>query len=174
MEQTRTTRGTVLAYCEARVTGKSDWDMIDIFMRRSTDGGETWAPRVKIADVPGPKVKNPAALANDKKSLSTDVTWPINKVLEPGNSAYSDLAVLPDGTILCLYERGGETDNDEATRSQYCYLTLARFNLDWLTQPDFRIENSTVLTSEGAYHWSQSRPALLPGGKAGAHAGDRP
>lgn len=28
---------------------------------------------------------------------------------------------------------------------------------------DFRIENSTVLTSSGAYHWSQSRPAILPG-----------
>lgn len=28
---------------------------------------------------------------------------------------------------------------------------------------DFRIENSTVLTSRGAYHWSQSRPAVLPG-----------
>ncbi|MEZ5386667.1 MAG: sialidase family protein, partial [Prosthecobacter sp.] len=30
---------------------------------------------------------------------------------------------------------------------------------------DFRIENRTVLTSTGAYHWSQSRPAVLPGGR---------
>lgn len=28
---------------------------------------------------------------------------------------------------------------------------------------DFRIENSTVLTSSGAYHWAQSRPAVIPG-----------
>ncbi len=27
----------------------------------------------------------------------------------------------------------------------------------------FRIEQSTVLTSEGEYHWSQSRPAVIPG-----------
>ncbi|GEP44531.1 exo-alpha-sialidase [Brevifollis gellanilyticus] len=31
---------------------------------------------------------------------------------------------------------------------------------------DFRIKNSTVLTSEGAYHWSQSRPAVIPGNPA--------
>ncbi len=30
---------------------------------------------------------------------------------------------------------------------------------------DIRIENSTVLTSAGAYHWSQSRPAVIPPGK---------
>ena len=38
-----TAKGTVLAYCEARRTGKSDWDTIDILLRRSTDGGKTFA-----------------------------------------------------------------------------------------------------------------------------------
>lgn len=33
-------------------------------------------------------------------------------------------------------------------------------------EPAFRLENSTVLTSDGAYHWSQSRPALIPGNPA--------
>ena len=28
---------------------------------------------------------------------------------------------------------------------------------------DLRIENSIILTSEGDYHWSQSRPAVIPG-----------
>ncbi len=32
-----------------------------------------------------------------------------------------------------------------------------------LSAAEFRIENSTVLTSAGEYHWSQSRPALIPG-----------
>lgn len=31
---------------------------------------------------------------------------------------------------------------------------------------DFRIENSTVLTSQSAYHWSQSRTAVIPGNPA--------
>ncbi len=356
-----TAKGTVLAYCEARRTGKSDWDTIDILLRRSTDGGKTWSPPVKISDVPGPHVKNPVALekklatpedvtynnavafpdrdgsvhllycleysrcfylrsdddgvtwskpneitaafdkfrpeydwkviatgpahgiqlkngrlvvpiwmstgtgghahrpsvtsvlysddhgatwvrgdiavpnteewvfpnetvivelvdgrvmlnvrteskthrrlavysrdgatkwsrprfdeallepicmasiarfsarpANDKnrilfanpdnlerldgkaepgksrdrRNLSIKLTydegktWPVNKPLEPGYSAYSDLAVLPDGTILCLYERGRESDAVSKKATSYAYLTLARFNLEWLT-----------------------------------------
>jgi sialidase-1 len=356
-----TKTGTVLAYCEARRTGKSDWDTIDIMLRRSTDGGKTWSPRVKIADVPGQKTKNPVALAQklanpddvtynnpvafanrdgsvqflfcleycrcfsmrsddeggtwmkpveitatfdkfrpeydwkvlatgpghgiqlksgrlivpvwlstgtgghahrpsvtstifsddngqtwrrgdiavpntdewinpnetivvqladgrvmlnvrseskahrrlvtispdgatgwskprfddallepicmasiislgakpasdknrivfanphnlaradgkeaagksrDRKNLSLKLseddgqTWPFSQVLEPGMSAYSDLAVLPDGTILCLYERGRDADANQKKSTSYSFLTLARFNLEWLT-----------------------------------------
>ncbi|MEY4689518.1 MAG: Sialidase precursor [Verrucomicrobiota bacterium] len=41
-----TTKGTVLAYCEARVNNSSDWGEIEVHLRRSTDGGKTWdAPR---------------------------------------------------------------------------------------------------------------------------------
>ena len=32
-----------------------------------------------------------------------------------------------------------------------------------LRAADFHIEHSTVLTSSGEYHWSQSRPAVIPG-----------
>lgn len=52
-------------------------------------------------------------------------TWTPGRCLYEGPSAYSDLCVLPDGTILCLYERGVERP--------YETLTLARFNLSWLT-----------------------------------------
>jgi sialidase-1 len=69
-----TRNGTVLAYCEARRTGKSDWDTIDILLRRSSDGGKTWSPREQIADVPGPKPKNPVALAQ-KLANPDDVTY---------------------------------------------------------------------------------------------------
>jgi sialidase-1 len=64
----------VLAYCEARRTGKSDWDTIDIMLKRSTDGGKTWGEMRKIADVPGPKTKNPVALAQ-KLANTNDVTY---------------------------------------------------------------------------------------------------
>jgi sialidase-1 len=37
-----TAKGTVLAYCEARLDGKSDWGEIEVHLRRSTDGGKTW------------------------------------------------------------------------------------------------------------------------------------
>src|SRR5262245_11404111 len=69
-----TAKGTVLAYCEARRTGKSDWDTIDIMLRRSADGGKAWSPTRKIADVPGPKTKNPVALAQ-KLANPDDVTY---------------------------------------------------------------------------------------------------
>ncbi len=57
-----------------------------------------------------------------KLSHDDGKTWPVNKVLDPGKAAYSDLAVLPDGTVLCLYE---------ADTNVVC----ARFKLEWITQP---------------------------------------
>ena len=60
-------------------------------------------------------------------------TWPARKLLQAGPSAYSDLAVLPDGTVLCLYENGKPGDTRRNGDWAYARLTLARFNLDWLT-----------------------------------------
>jgi sialidase-1 len=62
-------------------------------------------------------------------SYDEALTWPVLKTLEPGTSAYSDLAVTPDGAILCFYERGGLDKNHYRTRN----LTVARFKLAWLT-----------------------------------------
>jgi Neuraminidase (sialidase) len=59
-------------------------------------------------------------------------TWPYAKLLQAGPSAYSDLAVLPDGTILCLYESGRDPPIVQRKRDwAYATLTLARFNLAW-------------------------------------------
>jgi sialidase-1 len=54
--------------------------------------------------------------------------WPVSKVIEGGMSGYSALAICPDKTILCLFERG-EVDGIDTDD----FLTLARFDLDWLT-----------------------------------------
>jgi sialidase-1 len=74
-----------------------------------------------------------------KLSYDETNTWSVNKVLEPGSSAYSDLAVLPDGTILCFYER---SETDSASRARKDYLTVARFNLEWLTEGKDSLEAS--------------------------------
>jgi sialidase-1 len=72
----------------------------------------------------------------DRKNLSLKLsydegeTWPINKTLEAGSSGYSDLAIAPDGTLLCFYER---SKFDEATKKRTAYLTLARVSRAWLT-----------------------------------------
>jgi sialidase-1 len=57
-----TSKGTILAWCEARKNAGRDWDDIDILLRRSTDDGETWSEAKKIVHVDGPKTKNPFAL----------------------------------------------------------------------------------------------------------------
>jgi len=96
------------------------------------------------AAVPGPLLlfSNPhttdrehAARRDVTIHLSRDAgrTWPVSRLLQPGPSAYSDLAVLPDGTVLCFYESGA--DNPVIKRKRdwaYATLTLARFNLEWL------------------------------------------
>ncbi len=64
-----------------------------------------------------------------KLSYDEGRTWPVAKVLEPGRASYSDLTLLPDGTILCLYENGYIADNPYNNR----YMSVARFNLEWLT-----------------------------------------
>ena len=44
-----TSKGTVLAYCEARKNARSDWGEIEVHLRRSTDGGKTWNAPQHIA-----------------------------------------------------------------------------------------------------------------------------
>ena len=68
-----TAKGTVLAWCEARKTD-GDWADIRILLRRSTDDGQTWSAPRSIADVPGPKTKNPFALRL-KNTDPTTVTY---------------------------------------------------------------------------------------------------
>lgn len=79
-----------------------------------------------------------ASWAGDRKNLTVKASfdeghsWPVRRVLEPGPSGYSDLAVWPDPTtairtVLCLYECG-KVDH----MADPAALTLARFNLEWL------------------------------------------
>ena len=90
------------------------------------------------ADDPGTELifSNPANLkgrSNLTIRLSRDEgqTWPVSRTLEPGASAYSDLAVGPDGTIYCFYERG---EPDKPGNDPYQRLTLASIHPDWLKQ----------------------------------------
>jgi hypothetical protein len=52
-------------------------------------------------------------------------TWPVERVLHEGPTAYSCMAVLPDGSIGILYECGEDTP--------YRTITFAKFTLAWLT-----------------------------------------
>ncbi|HEY1188741.1 MAG TPA: sialidase family protein [Gemmata sp.] len=85
-----TKAGTVLAYCEARKTA-SDWATIDILQRRSTDGGKTWGEPQKIAEVKGPKERNPVAVAK--------------KIGKPGDVTYNNPVMIADksGAVHLLF-----------------------------------------------------------------------
>jgi sialidase-1 len=64
-----------------------------------------------------------------KLSNDEGTTWAESKSIEPGTSGYCDLAVGQDGTIYCLFERGPKART----------LSLAKFNLEWLTDGRDRI-----------------------------------
>lgn len=116
----------------------------------SADGGLTWS-EVKLEEsMIAPKCQASITRFTDKKHhgknrvlfsspagterenmtirLSYDEcrTWPVSRTLYPGPTAYSELAITPDMTICCFYERG--------VKDKYEKITFARFNLEWLTQ----------------------------------------
>ncbi|MGN7720491.1 sialidase family protein [Chitinophaga sp. 22620] len=54
-------------------------------------------------------------------------TWPVSRLLQEGGSTYSDLAVLPDKSIICLYGHGGAKHMPDT-------VSIARFSLKWLLE----------------------------------------
>jgi sialidase-1 len=101
-----TAKGTVLAYCEGRRTGKGDWDSIDLFLRRSLDGGKTWEAIQKFSEVPGPKSRSAVALAQ-KRVNPQDVTY-------NNPAAVIDRERATVHLLFCLeYERCFVIDSDD-------------------------------------------------------------
>ena len=64
-----TRRSTVIAYAEARRHAGSDWDDIDILLRRSIDRGRSFAPPSAAPHIPGVE-RNP--VANERKQGKTE------------------------------------------------------------------------------------------------------
>jgi sialidase-1 len=106
---------------------------------RSLDGGLTWSPVADDAALIEPVCQasavrrdnavlfsNPASKRREnmtvKISRDNCQTWRELIQLHPGPAAYSDLAVLPDGTVGCLYEAG--------EKSPYETITLALFRVE--------------------------------------------
>jgi sialidase-1 len=113
----------------------------------SKDGGETWSAVKYDPRLPGPSCQGsvarfgtdradgkrrvllaapakPDARSHMTVRMSTDDCrgWAASKLVHAGSSAYSDLAVTDGRDVLLLYES-----------DDYSRLTLARFNLAWLT-----------------------------------------
>jgi len=136
-EVVETTDGKVYMNARSRQNKKAR------MFARSEDGGVTWSKLEVDPTLPEPSCQAGLARYSTGKDrillthpsstesrtrltarLSYDEgrTWPVSKPIQEGKAAYSDLAVANDKTILTLYESGGSTS-----------LTLARFDLAWLT-----------------------------------------
>ncbi|MEX0938696.1 MAG: sulfatase-like hydrolase/transferase [Pirellulales bacterium] len=125
----------------------------------SDDGGQTWselrfdetliepvcqASLIRLPPVEGAAgdrllFSNPASTSTRHRltvrlSRNAGETWPVSRLLHEGTSAYSCLAVLPDGSIGCLYEGGDE--------NAYEKIIFKRFSLDWLTRGEEPSSNS--------------------------------
>ena len=66
-----TPKGTVLAFCEGRKAGRGDSGNIDLVLKRSTDGGNTWQPMQVIWDDGPNTIGNPCPVVD----RSTGTLW---------------------------------------------------------------------------------------------------
>ncbi|MBZ0256389.1 glycoside hydrolase [bacterium] len=123
-----TSKGTLLAYCEARKTS-SDWGRIDVMMRRSTDGGETWSLMKKIVEPPADAQLNSVA-AKEGMTVENNLTINNPLAIADRNGAVHFLYCIEYGR--CFYMR---SDDDGLTFSQPVEITSTfeayRKEYDW-------------------------------------------
>lgn len=67
----RTTKGTLLAFCEGRKNSRSDTGNIDMLVKRSTDNGQTWSKPIVIWDDGDNVCGNPCPVVDRQ----TGVIW---------------------------------------------------------------------------------------------------
>lgn len=70
----RTRRGTLVAFAEGRAASGSDTGEIDVVARRSTDGGRTWGPLVRVKGGDGDTHGNPAPVVDPRTGRITLLT----------------------------------------------------------------------------------------------------
>ncbi len=91
----------------------------------SIDTGTEITKKAKAGDEQGFKRENLSVFMSEDNGR----TWPVKKLVQAGTCGcgYSDLTVLPDGTVLCAYGSGPNFGRGAGIR-------LARFNLAWVLE----------------------------------------
>jgi len=121
----------------------------------SNDGGVTWSEPQRLEELITPRCHGAVERYDDKTLLFSSpaspirqeehpygrynltirvsqdegASWSTGRTIWPHPGSYSDIAVLDDGSIAMVYERG-----DKGTVHYWDELHFARFNLDWITQ----------------------------------------
>jgi len=82
----------------------------------------SWEPNVLLYSAPG----GPGRIEMTVRvSCDEGKTWPVAKRIDEAGSGYSDLAVLPDGSVCCFFESGWRKP-----------LVFAKFPLKWLSEAE--------------------------------------
>lgn len=151
-----TSRGTLLAFCEARSGSASDSAPTDVLLRRSVDNGKTWTPAQVVAHLPNATVGNPAPVEDRK----TGAIWLL-------------LTSNPAG----LTQKEIETESGKGTRTVWVTRSVDD-GLHWAAARDI-----TASAKEPNWTWYATGPGngiQLSGGRlvipcdhkvAGTHAG---
>jgi sialidase-1 len=117
-------KGALLAFCEGRKNGRGDSGDIDLVLKRSTDGGETWGPLQVVADHGADTVGNPCPVVD----RTTGRVWlPLTR--NPGNySEQKNKTATGPGSrevLIC------HSDDDGATWSEPQNITARAKKPDW-------------------------------------------
>ncbi|HPC95409.1 MAG TPA: sialidase family protein [Sedimentisphaerales bacterium] len=71
-----TGKGTLLAFCEGRKSGRGDSGNIDLLVRRSEDGGRTWGPQRVVWDDADNTCGNPCPVVDQQTgTIWLTMTW---------------------------------------------------------------------------------------------------
>jgi hypothetical protein len=159
-----TARGTVLVTSEARMLSATDRREIEIHLRRSVDGGRSWEPARRVAHHGERLPRNPHMPASkrgkflgelDEQTVNNAVL--VHRLLRAGPSGYSDLAVLPEGGVVCVYESGlsgvGPRGGGNRPWAHAC-IAATRFDLDCMTSTPPRTVRSRVGVGDIDHSWT--------------------
>jgi sialidase-1 len=139
-----TAKGTVLAFAEGRKHGTSDTGDIDLVMRRSTDGGETWGPLVVVWDDGEHVCGNPAPVVDHE----TGKVW-----------------------LLLTWNRGDDHERDiiakRAKDTRRVFVSSSNDDgLNWSTPEDI-----TAVAKRASWGWYATGPGMGVQLTQGPHKG---
>lgn len=144
IEEEKTNESTLVELCDGRILHnmRSYHGRNARALATSADGGLTWSAltldtnlvdsvcQASLLRIDCGKIlfANPASRKRENLSIRISAddakTWSSGRTLHAGPSAYSCLAKLADGTLLCAYERG--------EKSPYDLIEFARFDERWI------------------------------------------
>ena len=118
-----TTKETLLAFCEARRSDRSDAGNIDIVVKRSEDGGITWSDAQTVWDDEGNTCSNPAPVVDQSTGrIWLPLTW--NLASDQESNIMAGKSAQPRRVFITYSDDDGKTwataiEISDTTRKQH-------------------------------------------------------